>query len=453
MQLVSSSIYSQETAYLLSLAVYSKDSKSFAIAGLPVKTRDNPYTPEEILFLKTLEEYLIYIGGTVLKVDNLLFCYIFNMDNRRSVLEWYLSLTGADNYNELEKKVKIEEKKDSVERIITLDDEKSKILFLDGVGFFLTSQKSILSVWNKETYTRYIIKLYNETDDIPTEDKAITHMISISTKRIVVTTKRGEIFFLDVDEGSYQLVKTVPLISFVKSIVVADGRVIVGLEDNTIQLYDHVGKLLSILNKENIYQSYTIFSMGIFHLKVSKSHNELMAISYNIYDNNYHFLVFDLNTFLLKRKLSLGDSPITGLVCTMDKIFISSLDGEIKVISRQSDELTKMDIEGATKIYKMIKIVNTNNIIVLNDNGLDAISYPDKHYHIPDSEEHKITSLLSLNDRLIVGREDGSVHVYDGKLNISKDLFKVPGVGVADLFPIDSRIAVTSSRGTITIVK
>lgn len=453
MQLVSTSIYSQETIHLLRIAVYTKDSKSFGIAGLPVKTKNNPYTPEEILFLKTLEEYLIYIGGTILKVDNLLFCYTFNMDNRRSVLEWYLSLTGASDYEDLEKKVKIEEKKDSVDRIIRLDDVKSKILFLDGASFFLTAQKSILSVWDKETYTRYIVKLYSETDNIPSEDKIITHFASISNKRIIAVTKRGEIFLLDIEVESYYLVKTILLLSFVKSIITVNGKIIVGLEDNTIQVYDHEGKLLSVLNKENIYQSYTIFSMGIFHLKVSKSRNELMAVSYNIYDNNYHFLVYNLETFLLKRKLPLGDSPITSLVCASERIFISSLNGEIKVISKQTDELSKMDIEGVNKIYKMIKIVGTDNIIVLSNNGLDAISYPDKHYHIPESEEHKITTILSLNNKLIVGNEDGIVHVYDGKLDISKRLIKVFDVRVVDLFLMDSRIAVTTNKDTIIVVK
>ena len=448
-KLVSSTIYSEETSYLLEIALYYKDANSFLICGLPVKNTN--YNNSELKLFQDLKNYLIELGGKPNPINgNFLFCYIFDTADRKPVLEWYLDILNdsgqiVTNYNEVEKLIQ------NNTRIFTLPDKQStKLLNVNNV--LISSQGSNLYVWDVDNY--YQIILYSESEYIPNEDRIISEMLYLFDRRVAIVTKRGDIFIIDVTDKSYEIANVIKLISSVKSVTTYEGNIIAGLENNTIQIYSNEGRLITTLNEDNIYRSFNIFYMGIFYLCVNEEYRELIAVSYDLYNMNYHVLVFNIDFFHLIKDVSIGNVNITGLVYLDDRIFISSINGEIKVISRKTDELNKIDIKDMEQIYKIVKISKTKNLLITSNIGLDIISYPDNHYHIPGSDRHNITTTLCLDGEIITGSTNGEVHSYNSKLGKSRTIYRAVDQKIIDIIALkDGKIAISTNGGEIIILR
>lgn len=457
-KLVSSTIYSDASAYLLEVALYSKDSDTFLIAGLPVKNRDLGYTSEEKILIENIEGYLVSLGGKKIIIKENLFSYEFSMENRREPLEWYLDLLNDSGQvvaklKDLENLIHIEKKKKiklHIKELSTYNIGDIKMLNL--VDILVTSQKDILTIWDKNTYTNYTVTLYTASENVLLEDKIICEMVSFSNNRLAVATYRGDIFILDVYKDSYEIVNIIRLISPVKSMLINGSRLIIGLMNNTIVVYNHEGKFLTILNKDSIYRSYNIFSMGIFFLKLNEETNELLAISYNMQDNYYHTLIYDLDSLLLKRDVSVGNKNITGVSILGDRIYITTLTGEIKIISTNSDELSKINVGGIDQIYKSIGLGNTQNLLLYTNLGLDIISYPNKYYHLDDIKKN-ITKIVSIKNKLIIGNNKGDVLVYDFVKGKRKIITKLKDSKIVDIIRLENNsLVVSNDKGQIVII-
>ena len=457
-KLVSSTIYSDASAYLLEIALYSKDSATFLINGLPVKNRDLGYTSEEKTFIKNIKRHLLSLGGKKTKTNEYLFSYEFSMENRKDSLEWYLDLLNKSGQivaelKDLENLIHMKEKKKNkihIRELSTYDTGDIKMLNLMDV--LITSQKDILTVWDKNTYTNYTITLYTASENILTEDKLISEMMSLSNNRVIIVTRKGDIFILDINRDSYELVNVIKLISPVKSMLIHEGRLIVGLMNNSIVVHNHEGEFLTILNKDNIYQSYNIFSMGIFFLEINKEIDELIAISYNIDDGYYHTLIYDLDSLLLKRDISVGNKNITGVIILVNKIYITTLTGEIKIISTNPDELSKINVGGIDKIYKCTMLEDTLNLLLYTNLGLEVISYPDKYYHLDDIKE-SITKIISTKNKLIIGNSRGDVSVYDFVKGKKKILTKLKDSKITDIIRLENNsLVISNDKGQIVIL-
>lgn len=457
-KLVSSTIYSDSSAYLLEIALYSKDSNTFLINGLPVKNRNLGYTSEEKTLIKNIKRHLLSLGGKKFKTDGYIFSYEFSMENRKEPLEWYLDLLNESGQitaelKDLENLIHMKEKKKNkihIRELSTYDTGDIKMLNLMNV--LITSQRDILTVWDKNTYTNYTITLYTASENILPEDRIISKMVSFSNKRIAIATHKGDIFILDIDNDSYKLVNVIRLISPVKSILIHEGRLIVGLMNNSIVVYNHEGEFISMLNKDNIYQSYNIFSMGIFFLKINEVTDELIAISYNMEDGYYRTLMYDLNSLLLKRDISVGNKNITGVICIDNKIYITTLTGEIKIISTNPDELSKINVGGVDQIYKSTRFGDTQNLLLYTNLGLEVISYPDKYYHLDDIKE-SITKIVSTKNKLIIGNSRGDVYVYDFVKGKKKILIKLKDSKITDIIRLENNsLVISNDKGQIIIL-
>ena len=135
-----------------------------------------------------------------------------------------------------------------------------------------------------------------------------------------------------------------------------------------------------------------------------------------------------------------------------DRIYITTLTGEIKIISTNPDELSKINVGGIDQIYKSIRLEDTQNLLLYTNLGLEVISYPDKYYHLDDIKE-SLTKIVSTKNKLIIGNSRGDFFVYDFVKGKNKILTKLKDSKITDIIRLENNsLVISNDKGQIIIL-